>query len=107
MDADLQQKCFESLKALREMRDSNALPLPLFCKGLVGIAYEFALENEFSWVTKLLLEIPVFYFQNEQFDQMVEDPLYLAICTDFAKILVMNGLADNSAFIINQPPANA
>ncbi len=106
MDATLREKTVEAVKAIKELHRLGSIDLRTMYKGLVALAHSFALGGEVGWVTKLLLDIPISYFQDEQPQQMIEDKLYADVCIELSRLLILHGMVDNAP-LINQPPGEA
>ncbi len=106
MDSDLRLKSFEALRALRDLAKNGQIDQPTLYKGLVALAFEFATGQEPTWVTKLLLDVPVSYYRDYQPQQMLDDPKYAQLCLELSKLLVLYGMADIGP-TINQPPGIA
>ncbi len=106
MDATLRDKTIEAVKAIKELHRLGTIDLLTMYKGLVALAHSFALGGETGWVTKLLMDIPLSYYQGEQAQQMIDDPLYSDVCVELSRLLILHGLVDNTPQI-NQPPGDA
>ncbi len=106
MDPGLRAKSIEAVKAMRDLYKNGQIEAAIYYKGLVALAYEFAVGNETGWVTKLLLEVPVSYYKDDQPQQMVEDEDYATLCLELSRLLVLYGMVDVGP-IINQSPGVA
>jgi len=106
MDADLRTRSIDSIKAMRDLHKNGQIDDSTFYKSMVCLAYEFALGEEKTWVTKLLLEVPISYYKDTQAQQCMDDPDYAELCLELSKLLILYGMVDMGP-VINQPPGVA
>lgn len=103
MEEKLRLETIEALRAMRELAKEGRISPAILYKSLVCLAYEFAVGNEPGWVTKLLLEVPMTYYKEEQPQQLVDDPKYAELCLDLARLLILYGMVDIGPIITQSP----
>lgn len=105
MEVELRAKTVEAVKALKELSTSGTIDKPTLYKGLVALAYEFAVGNEPGLVTKLLLEVPLSYYQEggDQLRQILDDPQFAEVCQGLARLLIVYGMVDIGPIITQSP----
>ena len=103
MTPEQKESTITAVTVMREMLEAGQLDLASFHQSLVCLAYDFAVAEEMAWAKKLLLEVPISYYEKEQPRQCVENPKYAELCLLFSKLIVMNGLVEGD-LKPNHPP---
>ncbi len=103
MDQELRTKSIEAVRAMKDMAKDGQITTAILHKSLVCLAYEFAVGQETGWVTKLLLEVPMSYYKEEQPQHIVDDPKYAELCLDLSRLLVLYGMVDIGPIITQSP----
>lgn len=83
----------DNLMILAQMRANGQINDAQYYKGVVCIAYEYAMNNATADAAALLAGIPEVYFKLVQPTQLVEDVAYREVARDLATILVAKGYA--------------
>ncbi len=103
MDEELRTKSVDAVRAMKDLYKQGQITPEIFHKSLVCLAYEFAVGNETGWVTKLLLEVPMAYYKDDQPQQCVDDPKYAELCLDLSRLLILYGMVDIGPIITQSP----
>lgn len=106
MDSELRATTIDAVRAMRDLLKLGSIPVEIYYKGIVALAYEFALGGETGWTTKLLLEVPLTYYKENQIQQCMDDPTFAECCLELSRLLVLYGMVDAGP-IINQGPGEA
>ena len=107
MDADIRISVQDAVEALRQLHKEGVIDDKLLYKGLVSLAYEYAVNDEVSAMTKLLLEVPLSYYRDgDQLQHICDDLKYAAVCQEMARLMSIHDVVD-TGLSINHPPGIA
>ena len=83
----------QNLAILAGMRQNRQIDDATYFKGVVCIAYEYAVNDSLSSALALLSLIPEVYFRVAQPQQLSQDNTYWEVASELATILVAKGYA--------------
>lgn len=99
MDAEYRRQIEEQLGLVRMMHKNGEMPVNVYHKSVVALAYEYFNADDLATGCETLLLVPMSYFQEVQVQHMLDDALYAQWCQLIAQKLVMNGKAEDSTLL--------
>lgn len=100
--------CEQIVASLKDLYAANRISTPQYYKGLVSVAYEYAVAEEMNECLSLLGLIPVDYVAYELGMELENDRFFTEVFFNLAKILEQSGVvALESEVAPNMSPAKA
>ncbi len=95
MKPEHKNACRQAIWAVRDLWTAGNIDDNIYHKCMVGIAYEFVVDEEIDTGVAMLMEIPLSYYESVQPQQLVEDQEYAQICITIARHLALGGYLSN------------
>lgn len=83
----------ENLAVLHQLRQMGQIDDDKYFKGVVCIAYEYAVNDSIASAIALLAMVPEAYYKLVQPTQVLEDGVYWEVASELARLLVAKGYA--------------